>query len=262
MELAKRLATSQGEDGGWLLVLIKAVMSMPGAQVDRDSFLRSQLRSYFPDTQVQKAIATRPADANIPLDMIDGIADSVIKSHVLLAASASFGTGVLGFAAIPLVISADITQFVWHAVVLSQKLAYLYGWPSLMKENISDDETVTQVALFLGAMMGAGGAHEALTVVAKQFAGEIARQLPKQALTKTPYYPVIKEVLKWVGIKLTKKSFADGVSKVIPILGGGVSAGVTAVTLRKMARRLRNHLSGLDFAKQSQDKPTTIVIDS
>lgn len=262
MDIAKIISTSQGKDGGWLLTLIKAALSMPGAQIDRDRFLRSQLRSKFPENQVNRAVAQRPADAGIPRHEIDRIADGVIKFHVRLAAAASFGTGVMGFATLPFAISADITQFVWHAVVLSQKLAYLYGWPNLMEDSTSDDETVMQIAVFIGAMMGAGGAHEALGMVAKLLAGEVAKELPKHTLTKTAYYPIIKEVLKWCGIKLTKKTFADGVAKFIPVLGGGASATVTGLTLHKGAHRLKNHLRELEFAKPSRDKPTTVIIDS
>ena len=35
-------------------------------------------------------------------------------------------------------IPADLAQDFWHAIVLSQKLAYLYGWPDLLEDGELD----------------------------------------------------------------------------------------------------------------------------
>ena len=79
----------------WDLVIEKA-LALPGAKVDRTSFLRSQLNSYCDETQIEKAIEDKPANAKISPEQIDRLADSCIKSHVLKASALSFGTGVWG----------------------------------------------------------------------------------------------------------------------------------------------------------------------
>ena len=71
------------------------------------------------------------------------------------------------------------------------------------------------------------------------------KQLTKQALTKTSWYPVMKHCLRYIGINLTKKSFAQGVSKVIPVIGGVVSGGMTFVSLQSQSTRLKGHLREL-----------------
>ena len=252
---------SQGGDeaGGKIQALIKAVMGIPGAKVDREAFLRAQLKSHCPEYQVNVAISVNPAQSRVPIETIDKIADSVISSHVKQASAISFGAGVAGFTAALVAISADAVQYMWHSIVLAQKLAYLYGWPDLLEEGNPDEETQMRVLMLLGAMYGVSEANRIMSELSKQFASEIARQLPKQALTKTAYYPVIKELLKLLGIKLTKKAFADGVSKFMPILSGGISAGVTALTLRPMARRLKNHLRELEYANPTQTGRTIII---
>ena len=146
-------------------------------------------------------------------------------------------------------IPVDVSQLMRHAVVVAQKLAYLYGWPDLQLEDGADEETEMRILMLIGSMYGIQGSNRLLAEIASRFANEVARTLPKQALTKTAYYPIIKQVLKWIGIKLTKKTFAEGISKFVPIVGGGVSASVTALTLRGMSHRLKNHLRTLDFAK-------------
>ena len=145
-------------------------------------------------------------------------------------------------------IPADLAQFYWHAIVLSQKLAYLYGWPDLLKEDEADEETKAKITLLIGVMMGAQVANKVISEVAERFASEIARRLPRQALTRTAYYPLIKQISKWIGINVTKNTFARSVSKFVPIVGGLVSAGVTAAMMKPMAKRLKNHLRELRLA--------------
>ena len=181
------------------------------------------------------------------------MADSVIKSHVVQAAALSFVAGLPGGVFMAATIPADVTQFGWHAIVSAQKLAYLYGWPDLLEEGELDEETELRMVLFIGAMLGAAEANRLLAEIAKRFSREVGRRLPKYALTKTGYYPLMKTVLRWVGIKLTKQSFARGVAKVIPFVSGFVSAGMAAYTLRPMAGRLKNHLRRLEYARWGED---------
>lgn len=61
-------------------------------------------------------------------------------------------------------------------------------------------------------------------------------------VTKYAVYNVAKQVAKWIGIKLTKDGFAKSVSKIIPLIGAPISAGVTYWTFKPMANRLKKHL--------------------
>ncbi len=228
--------------------VLRASLALPGAKVDRASFLTSQLSSYCDEEQIRKAIQFRPAMVGIPSDMIDKLSDSCIRSHILKAASISFAAGLPGGFAMAGTIPADMAQFYWHALVLSQKLAYLYGWPDLLEEGEVDEETELHLTLLIGAMMGAVTAKRGLAELAARFAEQVARRLPRQALTKTVYYPTVKKVAAWIGIKVTKRTFAGGVAKVIPVVGGVVSAGMTAAMMRPMAKRLKNHLRTLRYA--------------
>ena len=235
------------------LKILRATMALPGARVDRASFLRSQLRPHYTDEQVREAIEFNPAHAGMSIDKIDEIADSVIKSHVLRATGTSFAAGLPGGIAMVATIPGDTVQFAWHAIVVAQKLAYLYGWPDFLEESELDEETLLRMALLIGVMLGAAEANRLLAEIARRFAREVGRRLPRYALTRTAYYPLIKAILRWVGVSLTKQSFARGISKIIPIVSGLVSAGVTAYTLRPMARRLKNHLRTLEYARATAE---------
>lgn len=241
------------DDPKWRVwrALLKASLSIPGARVNRAAFLRSQLRPHFPEATVERALKERPALARIARDQIHKLADSCIKWHVAEVSAISFVAGLPGGGWIAGTIPADLTQFYWHAVVLSQKLAYLYGWPDLLDEESGvDDETILRVTLFVGVMMGAQAANRTLVELAERFAMEVARRLPRQALTQYGLYNVAKQIGKWIGIQITKNSLSRALSRVIPIVGGFISAGVSAGFMIPMARRLKNHLRGLRYANE------------
>ena len=232
--------------------ILEASLALPGAKVNRASFLESQLSNYCDEEQVSKAIQCRPALAGITSERIDELADSCIRWHVLQASGISFVAGLPGGLAMAAAIPVDIAQFYWHALVLAQKLAYLYGWPDLLEKGEVDDQTKSELTLMVGVMMGAAAANQGLAELAKRFAGQFAHRVPRQALTKTAYYQIVKQVGRWIGISVTKRGFAGGVAKVVPVVGGIVSAGLTATMMWPMAKRLKNHLRKLRYALPSE----------
>ena len=162
--------------------ILRASLTLPGAKVDRDSFLASQLANYCNEEQVRKAIRLRPATAGIPSDVIDRRADASIRSHVLRASGISFAAGLPGGWAMAGTIPADVPQFYWHALVLAQKLAYLYGWPDILDGGEVDEETEIHLTLLVGAMMGAAsGAHEDSVLSHREEGGGVDRHQNHEA---------------------------------------------------------------------------------
>ncbi|RXW93276.1 bacteriochlorophyll 4-vinyl reductase, partial [Enterococcus faecium] len=68
------------------------------------------------------------------------------------------------------------------------------------------------------------------------------KKIPQKALTQTLYYPVIKRVLGIFGTKLTKNTFAKGISKAVPVVGGVVSGGINYLSMKPMATKLQTEL--------------------
>ena len=217
--------------------VMSSALAIPGVQVDKEMFLRSELRQYCSKDELEKAVSN-PVNV-LSEDRIDSLANSCINNHLLKVTSLSVVAGIPGGLAMAATIPADMAQYYWHTFVLAQKLAYLYGIPDLRDENGNLTETSQDMlTLFVGVMMGAAAANNA----SKAFAVQVVKRLPQKALTKTVYYPIIKQVAKWIGIKLTKDTFAKGVGKTIPILGGVISGGLTAATFRPSAKRLQKKL--------------------
>ena len=148
-------------------------------------------------------------------------------------------------------IPADMIQFYGVALRTAQELVYLYGEEDMWCEGAPDPDKVTnQLILYCGVMLGATGAAQTVRVVSSALAKQALKKLPQQALTKTFYYPVIKSILKFFGVQITKSTFAKGVSKVIPVVGGVVSGGITLASMLPMGNRL---LDSLDKAHYDYD---------
>ena len=137
---------------------------------------------------------------------------------------------------------------------VEQKLAYLYGWESFLSpEDEVDDETLMKLIVLMGVMLEVGGVANSVTKFATDVAQKsIARTIERQALTKTFFYTPMKKVLRVLGVNLTKQTFAKGVSKVVPVVGGVVSGGLTYASFKPGAERLRRYLrelptSGIDI---------------
>ena len=227
-----------------------AALALPGAKVNRTEFLSAQLGSHCSKQKVQAAINGRPVSAGVSNETINRLADGCIRSHLIKTSAISFATGVPGGWAMAGSIPTDLINFYWNAIVLSQKLAYLYGWPdAFLDKNVVDDETKNWITLLIGTMMGASQANRAIGEVAKRLAEQITLSLPKRALTKTLGYSAVRQVARWIGIQVTKASFARGISRVVPVIGGVASAGVTVLFMRPMARRLKKHLEELPLAQ-------------
>lgn len=227
---------------------LKKIIRLRGVRIDREKFLTQELRKVGVSNDViSQALRSTPIHAELTLAQLDSIADSTISFETTKSAAISFTAGLPGGLAMAATVPGDITQFYVHAFRVMQKLAYLYGWQDLLGDmDEADDETVGKLAVFLGVMMGVGGAANSLIAFSKQVARPaIQKQISQKALTKTAWYPVVKQTLKLVGVKVTKDSFAKTVTKVIPLLGGALSGTMTFATLRTQSQRLKDHLREL-----------------
>ena len=227
--------------------VLRTALSLPGARIDRSTYLRKEFSKHFPEAVVQKAIETTPAKAGIPSSTIRAISASAIAWHRAGVSAASFTVGLPGGWWMTGTVPADLAQFFWHVAVILQKLAYLHGWPELFEEgNEPDDETLLLFTVFVGVMFGAATAAKALGNLAERIGAQVMRRLPQQALTKWGVYALAKQVAMWIGVRLTKQTFARLLADALPIVSGFVSGTVTWVSFSKMSNRLCRHLEVLE----------------
>ena len=229
------------------LDFLKKVVRFPGVRINRDEFLRQELTKLRASEEViERARAASPALAGVPLLALDTLADETITYETNKSAALSFAAGLPGGFAMLGTIPADLMQYYAHALRIMQKLAYLYGWRDLLADVDEDDEMLGVLAVFFGVMLGVGGAAQSLTAFAR-IAAKTAYQkhVTKRALMSITWYPVVKYSLRVIGINITKSSFTKGASKIVPVIGGFVSSGLTFMALQTQSARLKGHLREL-----------------
>lgn len=227
---------------------LKKVIRLRGVQIDRDDYLRQELRKLGTDDDtISLAQETTPVQAGLAPAQLDQLAAATIAFETRKSAMLSFAAGLPGGLAMLATIPSDVTQYYVHAFRIMQKLSYIYGWKDFLGGlDEIDDETLGKMSLFLGVMMGVGGASASLTAFAKQIARPaLQEQIAKQALTKTAWYGPMKQTLRLIGVKITKDSFAKGVTKIVPVAGGLLSGGMTFAALNTQSTRLQRHLREL-----------------
>lgn len=241
-------------------VVLREAVKVPLVHINRETYLRKELSRRFDTETVNKAIEYNPAYAGISVKQLESIARSAIDFETTKVTALSFAAGIPGGFAMAGTIPADLAQYMAHVLRIVQKLAYLYGWPSLSNADGEkfDDETSQVLTLFTGVMFGVQGANAAITKLAARIAEQVSKKLAQKALTKGIIYPIVKKVAITLGFQMTKQIFARGVAKVIPIVGGVASGGLTFITYKPMAERLKKHLSGLQIANVSYYEDTFV----
>lgn len=69
----------------------------------------------------------------------------------------------------------------------------------------------------------------------------------------------MKKVLRCIGVSLTKQTFAKTVAKVVPVIGGAVSGGLTYFSFKPGAERLKAHLRTLPVSGINPDEPDVTI---
>ncbi|MGW2825576.1 hypothetical protein ACWC24_31885 [Streptomyces sp. NPDC001443] len=232
------------------MVLLSAA-KLPGVRIRREAYLRKALARYCSEDEIRVAIEETPAAAGIPLEVLDKAAGESINYETAKVSALSAAAGIPGLLFLPATVPADVAQYFGHMLRISQKLAYLYSWPDLFADDGDDldDATMGVLTLFLGVMFGTQSANAAVGKVAGLMSEQVVKKLPQKALTKGVIYPMVKKVAGYLGVKMTKQTFARSVSKAVPIVGAVVSGGLTLATYLPMAKKLKKHLSSLELTK-------------
>ncbi|WP_400244931.1 bacteriochlorophyll 4-vinyl reductase [Niallia sp. JL1B1071] len=246
---------NNGESTNVELVIANA-LKIPGVKVNRKEFLVKVFGDKVSSDKIPLLIEKGPLEVGISTEQINRIAKSLVNKRTLQSSGTSFVAGIPGGLAMAATIPADTLQFFGVALRLSQELAYIFGYKDFWDDEELDlDRVRSELILFLGVMFGVGGAASTLKVVSSKIAQQTLKKLPQKALTKTFYYPIIKKIAALIGVKMTKDTFAKGVSKVIPVVGGVVSGGLTYTSMTKMGNRLRNTMCDtLNYSPQEFQK--------
>lgn len=219
--------------------VLALAVELPGVKIEREEFLQKYFSSRFDREIVARIVQTSPIRAGVNESVLYEIARECINYEKKKVSALSFATGSGGFVGIP----ADLAQYMAHVLRISQKLAYIYGYPEIRSiEGSMDEKTQKIILLFIGVMYGVSGANKVIAEISKSLAGKVGKDILRAALTKTAWYPLLKQCCKQLGIKVTKDALSKIPTKVVPGIGGVVSAGFSYYCFGKGAERLHETL--------------------
>jgi len=243
--------------------IIMQSMKLPFVKIDRDDFLRKQFEHLVESDTMELILKEGTIKAGVKSELLDKLAQESIKQETLKVTALSAGAGMPGFKFMVATVPADLVQFYAHVFRIAQKLAYIYGWQSI----IDDEETKNKMLVFLGIMEGVGLASKALMQFALERGPIIGARIATKPLTKTMWYPILRSILRNIGVKITKKSVGNFISKAVPLIGGVVSGGVSYVIYKSMANNLARRLSALSKMTPDEildyfEKSDSIICDA
>ncbi len=243
--------------------VLDVAAKLPGVRINRAAYLRAALKRHCTEEQIERAIAESPAAAGIPLTIIREVANTSIAYETSKVTGLSTLAGIPGGFAMIGTVPADMAQYVGHMLRIAQKLAYIYSWPNLFDGEGDEIDEATEgiLTLFVGVMVGVQFAQSGVSKVSTMIAAQVLKKLPQQALTKGAMYPIVKKVAAFIGVSMTKKLFASGVAKAIPVVGAVLSGGLTLGTFLPMSKKLQQHLASLELSKPGHRIDDTEVAD-
>lgn len=242
------------------LKVVNESLKLPFIKIDRSEFLIKKFGEQVDD--IQKLIDEGP-QVFFSKEELDESAKKVINANVLQSSSLSFASGLPGGFAMAATIPADIAQFYGYSLKLAQEISYIYGYNNMWSDQgeLTEDAKNTLI-LYLGVMLGVTSAGAAVRILSNKMALQALKKIPQKALTKTIYYPIIKKVMAIFGTKLTKATFAKGVSKFIPLFGGAMSGTMNYISLKPMANRLKDELGkNINYTTKDFEQDIKILND-
>lgn len=150
--------------------------------------------------------------------------DRLIGTHRRWVAGTGFVTGLGGFPLLPVTVPTDVATFYGLCARMSGSIAHIRGY------DLQSDEVRSAV---LVSLLGAGAAG-----VLGGIGIEVGTKTAAALLKKLPGHLLI-EINKRVGFRLITKAGSKGVVnlvKAVPIVGGGVGAGVNALAINGIAK--------------------------
>lgn len=155
---------------------------------------------------------------------VDEAVEHVIRNHVAMAGTGGFVTGFGGFVTMPLALPVNVAEFYFVATRMTAAIAALRGY------DLSEPHIRTAVLL---ALVGADSddviRKAGIVSPTGRFTDLAAQQLPGPALM------MINKGIAFRLIGTVGKSTFSRLGRALPFVGGGVSAGIDAYLLKRIA---------------------------
>ena len=155
---------------------------------------------------------------------LDEAVDLVIRNHLAMAGTGGFVTGFGGFVTMPIALPVNVAEFYFVATRMTAAIAALRGY------DISEPHIRTAVLL---ALVGA----DSDDIIRKAGIVSPTGRLTDMAAQQLPG-PALMMINKGIAFRLigtVGKSTFSRLGRALPFVGGGVSAGIDAYLLKRIA---------------------------
>ncbi|MBO4651981.1 MAG: SHOCT domain-containing protein [Lachnospiraceae bacterium] len=226
--------------------LIEQALRIPKVKVDREEFLKGAFAKE--GILVRQIVEEGPVACDYSDIELDDMAEKLILRRTSESSAMSFAAGIPGGLAIAATIPADTLQFFAMSLRMAQELAYLYGAKDFWACEGEDGTLVRyQLICSLGAMFGVEGSSAATRLLSSHLAMRAVGGTPQRATTRAFWDPIVKKISKELTLRLTTDTASKGVAKLIPVIGGFFSGGMTFFAMRPMGKKLYDVLSTAAF---------------
>ena len=226
--------------------LMEQALKIPKVKVDRSAFLSEAFAKE--GILVRQIVEEGPVACDYSDIELDAMAEKLILRRTSESSALSFAAGIPGGLAVAATIPADTLQFFAMSLRLAQELAYLYGAKDFW--NCDGEEGVFvryQLICSLGAMFGITGAPAATRLLSSHLALRAVGGTPQRATTRAFWDPIVKRISRELVLRLTTDTASKGVAKLIPVIGGFFSGGMTFFAMKPMGQKLCQVLSTAAF---------------
>ena len=226
--------------------LVTQALKIPGVKVNRTEYLKNAFASQ--GILVRQIVEEGPVASDYSEIELDDMAEKLILKRTSESSALSFAAGLPGGLAMAATIPADTLQFFGMSLRMAQELAYLYGAKDFW-EGTGTEGTFAKMQLIfsLGVMYKIDYAEEGLRLLSSYLAMNAMGGTPTRATTTEFWNPIVKKVGKDITLNLTKDTATKGIAKLIPLVGGFVSGGMTFVSMRPMGQKLYKVLGDANF---------------
>ena len=226
--------------------IIAQAMKITGVKVNRAEFLRAQFASQ--GILVTQIVGEGPVACDYSEIELDEVASALILRRTSESSAMSFAAGLPGGLALAATIPADTLQFFAMSLRMAQELAYLYGAKDFWTCEGEEGKMVRFLLICsLGAMYGIEGAAAGTRLLSSYLAMRATGGIPTRATTVAFWGPVTKRISNELAVRLSTDTASKGIAKIIPVVGGFFSGGMTFFAMRPMGRKLSKALSETSF---------------
>ena len=208
--------------------LIEQALKIPKVKVDREEFLKTTFAKE--GILVRQIVEEGPVACDYSDIELDDLAEKLILRRTSESSAMSFAAGIPG------------------GLAMAQELAYLYGVKDFWTCEGEEGTFVRYLLICsLGAMFGVEGASPATRLLSSHLALRAVGGTPQRATTKEFWEPIIRRISRELTLRLTTDTASKGVAKLIPVIGGFFSGGMTFFAMRPMGQKLYKVLSESAF---------------